>query len=166
MVRIAVITVLLAIACLSRAQTDGAAKNKDMPAFLRQLGDTRKSIADGYVAWTEAAKTRNLDAILGLYTDNAVVLPDGDDAVSGKQAIRAFYANWFTQPDKLVDQKFEEINSLQEGDLLVESERFSETVLKDGREVSLKGKRLTVWQRDLQGQWKMLRDIWNRSQTS
>lgn len=93
-------TAVLGIACFVAAQTSQDVKNKQMPAFLRQLADTRKTIADG---WTDALKAKNLDAAVALYTDDATVLPDEKDAVSGKESIRAFYADWFSKTDKLVE---------------------------------------------------------------
>ena len=150
-------------ACLMAAQTPQDTKNKEVPAFLRQWADTRKTIADGYVHWSEAAKAKNVDAILSMYTDDATVLPEDKDAASGKNAIRAFYTDWFAQQDKLVDQKFENINSVQEGDLLIDSTRYSGILTRDGKEVPFKGKRLVVWKHQFQGPWKILSDTWNRS---
>jgi ketosteroid isomerase-like protein len=145
------------------AQTSQDVKNKDVPAFLRQLADTRKTIADGYVRWTEAAKAKNVDAIVSLYADDATVLPEEKEAVSGKNAVRAFYGDWFAQQDKLMEQKFENINSVQEGGLLIDSTRYSGILLKDGKEIAFKGKRLVVWKREFQGPWKILSDAWNKS---
>jgi len=133
-----------------------------MSSFLRQLGDTRKTIADEYVQWTEAVKAGNVDALVGMYTNDATVLPEEQEAVSGKEAIRAFYANWLSR-GKLIDQKFENINSMQEGDLLIDSTKFSGALSKDGKEVAFKGKRLVVWKKEFQGSWKILRDTWNKS---
>ena len=99
---------------LAGAQTSQDTKNKDVPAFLRQVMDTRKTIADNYMRWTEAAKAKNVDAVLSMYTDDATVLPEDKEAASGKNAVRAFYTDWFAQQDKLVEQKFENINSVQE----------------------------------------------------
>ena len=151
------------IASLMQAQTSQDVKNKEVPAFLRQLADTRRTIADGYVHWTEAVKAKNVDAIASMYSEDATVLPEEKDAVSGKSAIRAFYNDWFSQQGKLVEQKFENISSVQEGDLLIDTAKYSRVEVRDGKEVSLNGKRLVVWKRDLQGQWKILRDTWNKS---
>ena len=134
-----------------------------MSAFLQQLADTRKAIADNYVRWTEAAEAQNLDAIVSIYTDDAAVLPEEKDAASGKNAIKTFYADWFTQGGKLIEQKFENINSVQEGDLLIDSTRYSGILEKDGKRVAFNGKRLVVWQRKFQGPWRILRDMWNKS---
>ena len=154
---------MLGIVCVAYAQTAHDVKKKDVPEFLRQLADDRKTIADGYVHWTEAAKAKNVDAILNMYTDDATVLPEEKEAASGRNAVRAFYTDWFAQQDKLIEQKFENINSVQEGDPLIDSTRYSGTLVKDGKEVAVKGKRLVVWKREFQGPWKILRDTWNKS---
>jgi uncharacterized protein (TIGR02246 family) len=152
----------LGIASVIHAQTNQDAKNKDVPAFLKQLADTRKTIADSYARWTEAVKAKNADAIVSMYADDATVLPEEKDAVSGKSAIRAFYIDWFAGRVKLVDQKFESINSVQEGDLLIDSTKYSGVLVKDGKEIPITGKRLVVWKREFQA-WKILRDTWNNS---
>jgi ketosteroid isomerase-like protein len=104
-----------------------------------------------------------VDAIANIYTNDATILPDEKEAVSGKDAIWTFYGGWFAGQDKLVEQKFENINSVQEGDLLIDSTKYSGILIKDGREVPFRGKRLVVWKREFQGPWKMLRDTWNKS---
>jgi len=151
------------VTSLAQAQTQQDNKNKEMPAFLKQLADTRKTIADGYVHWTESVKAKDIDAIVDLYANDATILPDRRESVSGKGAIRDFYKGWFAEGDKLIEQKFENINSVEEGDLLIDSTKFSGTLVRDGKEVSFRGKRLTVWKRELKGPWKILRDTWNES---
>ncbi|HLV89318.1 MAG TPA: DUF4440 domain-containing protein [Candidatus Sulfotelmatobacter sp.] len=156
----------LAAVCLvsvAQAQTSQDVKNKEMPAFLRQQADTRKTIAESYVRWTEAVKAKNVDALVSMYTDDATVLAEEMESASGKAALRMFYTDWLAKGDTLVDQKFENINSVQEGDLLIDSTKFSGTVVRDGKEISFSGKRLVVWKREFQGPWRMLRDIWNKS---
>jgi uncharacterized protein (TIGR02246 family) len=149
--------------CAVHAQTAQDVKNKELPAFLQQLAATRKTIADGYVRWTEAAKAKDVDAVVSLYADDATILPDEKEAVSGKNAIRTFYRDWFAQNDKLVQQRFENLDSVQEGDLLIDSTRFSGVAMERGKEVQLRGKRLVVWKRDLKGPWRIFRDTWNKS---
>jgi hypothetical protein len=106
-VKLGVWLVIVGAICLAGAQTSQDVKEKEVPAFLRQLADTRKAIADDYVHWVEAAKTKNVDAIVDMYTDDATVLPEEKEAATGKNAIRAFFTDWFAQPDKLEAQKFE-----------------------------------------------------------
>jgi len=136
-----------------------------MGRFLQQLSDTRKTIADSYVRWTEAMKSKNVDALVSMYADDPTILPDEKEAVSGKDAIKKFYIEWFAEQAQIKDQKFENINSIQEGNLLIDSTKYSELLVRDSKEISLTGKRLVVWQRQPQGPWKILRDTWNKSAT-
>jgi ketosteroid isomerase-like protein len=140
--------------------------NKDMQGFLQQLSATRKTIADSYVHWTDAMKSKQVDALVSMYTDDATILPDEKAAVSGKDAIRKFYGEWLAEQSQIKDQKFEDINSIQEDDLLIDSTKYSEILVRDGKEISYTGKRLIVWKRQFQGPWKILRDIWNKSVVS
>jgi uncharacterized protein (TIGR02246 family) len=156
----------LAIASVAHAQSAQDAKSKDVPEFLRQLTSTRQTIADGYVRWSDATKAKDVDAVVSLYTHDATILPDDGEPVSGKDAVRAFYRDWYAKKDKLVEQKFENINSVQTGDLLIDSTKYSGILIRDGKEVVFRGKRLVIWKRDFQGPWKILRDAWNKSPMS
>jgi hypothetical protein len=101
----AICVVCFAQAQSSRAQSSQEVKNKEVPAFLKQLADTRKTLADSYVHWAEAVKTKNIDAIVGLYRDDATILPEESEAVSGKAGVRTFYTDWLSD-GKLVEEKF------------------------------------------------------------
>jgi uncharacterized protein (TIGR02246 family) len=154
---------VLSICSALQAQT-AQKPNKDMQGFLQQLSATRKTIADSYVHWTDAMKSKQVDALVTMYTDDATILPDEKDAVLGKDAIREFYSAWLAEQSQVKDQKFENINSMQEGDLLIDSTKYSGILVKDGRDVPFAGKRLVVWKREFQGPWKILRDTWNKSE--
>jgi len=157
---------MLAIVFAAHAHGQDAKNNKDVPEFLRQLASTSKTIADGYVRWTEATKVKDVDAVVSLYTDDATILPDDGEPVSGKDAIRAFYREWYAKKDKLSEQKFENVNSVQTGDLLIDTTKYSGVFIRDGKEVAFRGKRLVIWKHEFQGPWKILRDTWNKSPLS
>jgi ketosteroid isomerase-like protein len=120
-VKSALVTAAVCVVSFVQAQTSQDVKNKEMPAFVRQLADTRKAIAGSYVHWVEAVKMKDVDAIVDRYANDATILPDENEAVSGKAAVRAFYTDWLANGDTLVEEKFENINSVQEGDLLIDS---------------------------------------------
>jgi uncharacterized protein (TIGR02246 family) len=155
--------VALYVVSVAYGQSRDDIKNKQMPEFLRQLADTRKTIGELYVQWTDATRKKDIDAVVGLYADEATILPDEGRPVSGKNGIRAFYQECLASNEKLLSQKFENINSQQTGDLLIDSTNFSGVLVRDGKEVPFKGKRLVVWKREFQGTWKISRDIWNKS---
>jgi uncharacterized protein (TIGR02246 family) len=156
-------TAMVGISLVMHAQT-AQKPNKDVQRFLQQLSATRNTIADSYVRWTEAIKTKNVDALVDMYTDDATILPDEKEAVSGKDAIRKFYNEFLlAEQYQLADQKFENINSVQEGDLLIDSTKYSGVLVRDSKNIAFAGKRLVVWKREFQGPWKILRDTWNKS---
>jgi uncharacterized protein (TIGR02246 family) len=154
-------TLLATYAALGQTSQD--VKTKEVPEFLRQLANARQTIADGYVRLVEAIKAKDIGAVVGLYADDATILPIDGGPVIGKDAVRAYYKELYANQDKLVEQKFENINSLQSGDLFIDSTSFSGVLLRDGKEIRFQGKRLVVWKREFQGPWKISRDIWNRS---
>jgi ketosteroid isomerase-like protein len=156
-------TAILGFSLALHAQTTQK-PNNDMGRFLQQISDTRKTIADSYVRWAEAVKSKNVGAIVSMYADDATILPDEKEAVSGKDAIRKFYEDWLAGQGTLTDETFKNINSVQEGSLLIDSTTYSGTLVKDGKEARFTGKRMVVWKREVQGPWKILRDIWNRSE--
>ena len=91
---------------LAEAQSAPSEKS-DLAVFIGQLTSTRKAIADGYVRWTDATKAKDVEAVVSLYADDALVLPEGGDTVSGKGAIRGFYKGWYAGKDKLIKEQFE-----------------------------------------------------------
>jgi uncharacterized protein (TIGR02246 family) len=153
---------IVGISLVVHAQT-AQKPNQDMQRFLEQLSATRNTIADSYVRWTEAIKSKNVDALVNMYTNDAIILPDEKDVVSGKDAIKKFYGDWLSNQTQLTEEKFQNINSVQEGDLLIDSTKYSGTLVRDGKDVPFAGKRLVVWKRESQGSWKMFRDTWNKS---
>jgi uncharacterized protein (TIGR02246 family) len=147
---------------LAEAQSAPSEKS-DLAVFIGQLASTRKAIADGYVRWTDATKAKDVEAVVSLYADDALVLPEGGDTVSGEGAIRAFYKGWYAGKDKLIKEQFDSSNLVTTGDLAIDTTNFSGVIGDDGKDVVFKGKRLVIWKRQMGDGWKIFRDTWNRS---
>jgi uncharacterized protein (TIGR02246 family) len=133
----------------------------------QQSASVHKAIAEGYLHWIDATKAKDVDAVLMLYTDDAVVLPDDDNTVKGKEAIREFYKRWYSQKGKLVKQQFDETGVFMSSpDLAIETADYSGTMNVDGKDVQFRGKNMVVWKKETDGSWKIFRDIWNSSPAS
>jgi len=146
-----------------RAQTPSGSK-EDLKRFVQQLSSVRKDIADGYLKWIDATKAKDVEAAVALYADDAVMLPDKGNTVSGKEAIRAFYRQWYGGKDKLIRQRFDDTGLFMNGpDLAIETADFSGVMNLDEKETQFRGKNLIVWKRLGDGSWKIFRDIWNSS---
>jgi uncharacterized protein (TIGR02246 family) len=159
---LALMTVMLA-SPLVCAQNPSDSK-EDLKRFVAQVSSARNAIADGYLKWIDATKAQDVEAVVALYTDDAVMLPNHADTASGEEAIRAFYRQWYGGKDKLIRENFVDTGLLMNSpDLAIEMADFSGSTSLDGKETEFRGKNLIVWKRQSDGSWKILRDLWNSS---
>jgi ketosteroid isomerase-like protein len=103
---------------------------------------------------------RNLAALDDVYTTDARILPPGGPMVTGREAIRQFWAGMI----QAVNAKSAELFSLDvmpEGDGLVEIGKAVLTVeTEPGTTAQMEGKYVVYWRQEA-GQWKWHVDIWN-----
>lgn len=160
-----VLILALTVCCEAVAQSNSGSK-ADLKAFVQQEMAIRKAIADAYARWVDATKKKDVDAVMALYTDDAVMLPDKADTAKGKEEIREFYKRWYSGNEKLIRQAFTDTGSFRNtsDDLVIETADFLGVSEIDGKEISFRGKNLVVWKRQTDGTWKIFRDIWNSSE--
>lgn len=157
------VIIVLTASCVARAQSPSDPK-EGLKALVQQQMAMRKAIADAYLRWIDATKRKDVDAVMALYTDDAVMLPDDSNTVKGKDAIRKFYKQWYSGKDKLIRQEFTDTGTvMSDPSMVIETADFSGVMEIDGKEVPFRGKNLIVWKREMNGPWKIFRDIWNGS---
>jgi ketosteroid isomerase-like protein len=113
--------------------------------------------------WAEAASTgKDVERILSFWGDDALVLPPGQPLVEGKEAIRAFVAQSLKIPGFKIHWVSEKISFSPDGQLAY-MRGTNETTLTgpDGKLMTVRGRGITVWRRDPDGQWRCIIDIWN-----
>jgi ketosteroid isomerase-like protein len=113
--------------------------------------------------WAAAACAgKDVELVLSFWTDDAVVLAPGLPAIVGKAALRdyvngslripGFQINWTTtdvtfSPDKKLAYMFSQNAVTMNG--------------PDGNPVTTKGRAVTIWRREPDGEWRCAVDIWN-----
>ena len=108
-----------------------------------------------------AASHGNVDGMLALYADDAILMPPGAPAMRGKDAIRQFWTG-FTSLGA-IDAKLVTDDVMQSGNLAAETGHFELTITpKSGAPIKDSGKYLVVW-RNSGGEWRIVRDIFNSS---
>jgi len=129
--------------------------------YMRGTPTTKKqtfryAVTEVYKKFMSAAKSGDVDALTGLYTDDAQIFPPDNDAVSGKDAIR---------------ELAKAVRGMGIHEIEVKPERFEEhgtiaivtckNVMKgsDGSVLDT-GKFVDVLKNE-DGQWKLNKDIWN-----
>jgi ketosteroid isomerase-like protein len=117
-----------------------------------------QAIRDLVTQWNGFLQSRNDSAIVALYDSTGVLLPAGMPAVSGTEQMRAFWAQlWAMNASLSLAPEVVEVS----GDLAVERGRWTwSNPLPDGSQATDAGKYLVSWRR-VNGQWKVVNDIWN-----
>jgi ketosteroid isomerase-like protein len=113
-------------------------------------------------AWAQAAAAKDLEKTLSFWSEDASVLPPGQAAVVGKEAIRRYVSEGFALPGFAIRWKTSEFVVSASGDMAY-GVGTNEMTVNDaqGRPMTQRGRGITVWRRDGKGGWKCVVDIWN-----
>ena len=104
-----------------------------------------------------AVNAGDLDAMMALYSEDAVVLPPDAQMAEGRDAVREF---WQGAVDADLNIDLEPVDITVLDDTAYEVGTFEGTVMMDGAETPMNGKFMVVW-KQVDGNWVMHRDIWN-----
>ena len=112
--------------------------------------------------WSDRVATRDIEAIMREWAENAVMLPPGMPMLEGKPAIRGYVEAALRNPGFHIRWEPTSAYVAASGDLAYMIERNVVTVPNsEGNPVITHGKAVTVWRRDDDGRWKNVVDIWN-----
>ena len=127
------------------------------------LVQTRKAIEEVNLKFGEAFRQGDSAAIANLYTDDGILLPPNSDVIKGKQGIKAFWSAVIEMGVKDVDLATVEIMVM--GNMVCEIGKYSLTIQPEGLEEAIvdNGKYLVIWNKTVDGSWKLHIDIWNTS---
>lgn len=122
------------------------------------LDEVRKDFQDKENTYAEGQNTKNADAIMAYYSDDAQSLPTGEPTVVGKEAIRARIEKQLAEDESGNSISFEVVEVFADGDLAIEIGR---SVITDpeGNVVST-GKYMSLFEKR-DGEYVCIRDIWN-----
>ena len=100
-------------------------------------------------------------ALARLYTENAVLMPPGEPAVTGRKAIELKLQTTFDRFTAVLNVTFDEIEI--SGDWAFERGSYTLTLTPKVEDEPIRevGKYLLILRRNSDGSWKLARDIWN-----
>jgi ketosteroid isomerase-like protein len=130
--------------------------------------DTRAAdanvIRDLDAQWSKTAGTRNVDATVAYYADEASLLPPNAPLATDKQSIRAIWADLLA-PDTSLSWQSSNVDVSKSGDLAYSMGIYQAT-MKDphGNPITEHGKFLEVWKKQADGKWKVVADVYNSNQ--
>ena len=124
------------------------------------MSDTRAAIIAADSAFMDAYARRDSTAVGAMYTDGGQLLPPHGDVVTGQAAIAEFWRGAMEMG--IASAGLETVEIDDQGDTVIEIGRYT-LVASDGETLD-RGKFLVVW-KNIDGGWKLHRDIWNSSES-
>jgi ketosteroid isomerase-like protein len=115
------------------------------------------------VEWAEAALAgTDVEKIVSYWTDDAVVIPQAAATVEGKAAIREYVTASLKVPGFKIHWVSEKPVFSPNGSMAY-MRGTNEITVNDarGKPMTMKGRGVTIWRLDADGQWRCVIDIWN-----
>lgn len=127
----------------------------------QDTADARAAIEAANARFLEAFKRGDKAGMVANYADDAIVMMPNEEAWRGRDGLDRGFGGFLSQMS-FKDGSATTADVVLAGDLAVETGTFAWTLQpKAGPEIKDKGKYLTVWRRQPDGTWKIVRDINN-----
>jgi uncharacterized protein (TIGR02246 family) len=127
-------------------------------AHEKRVAEVRRKIEEAEASFLAAIKRADVATATALYTPDAVLLPEGGEAVRGREAITADFA-WMARVR--VKEWTASIEDLQvSGGIAVET-GWEEMTLEGPKQVPRHLKYIDVWKEQPDGSWLIYRDMFN-----
>jgi len=122
-----------------------------MNSHIEDLAAIKKIASDWNAGWDSG----NAETLLALYADNPIILPQGQPAITGKEAIRLLYQS--VLKDFIIKGKGDVVEVESSGNLgyFWSSYSLTATPKVSGDPVNSKGKSLFIVKRQDDNSWKI-----------
>lgn len=125
-------------------------------------GVNEQAIRDAYILTLKAAQARDVEPIVSIYADDASIFPPNAPIVAGKEAVRAFWVKWFSDPNFVPDWETTLVEVSRAGDLGYSIGTYEITFSDpNGKPMTDRGKWLATWRKYPDRSWKLVADIFN-----
>jgi ketosteroid isomerase-like protein len=112
--------------------------------------------------WEKAAQSKQVDAWMAFYTDDAVVLPPNDKIATTKDAIRKPVGDLLGLPGLDIHWKATKVEVAKSGDIAYAYGAYNLTFNgPGGKPASDQGKYLEILKKQADGSWKCSADTWS-----
>jgi len=109
-----------------------------------------------------ASRGGDVDAVVDYWTEDAVVVPNGQPRIVGRQALRQYVTESMKIPGFRISWKSSDPVLSPDGRMAY---MLAENVVSmqgpDGSTVTIPGRALTIWRKETDGLWRCVADIWN-----
>jgi ketosteroid isomerase-like protein len=146
-------------ASASIPQQSVAVSPSDSVGNVRSL---ERLLRDLDAEWSKAAAARDVERTIAYYSDDAIVLPPNATSATTKEAIRNAWKDLLASPGLVITWKTTRVELGKSGDIAWVSGAY-ELTMNDtsGKPINDRGKYLEVWEKQPDGKWKCVADMWN-----
>jgi ketosteroid isomerase-like protein len=129
----------------------------NLPQTARAIAFDDQGVRDADAAWSAAAGSKDVDKTVSFYSEDAVVLPPNEPAVTGKDGIRKLWSGFL---DSVTSMRWKatRVEMAKSGDMAVLTGIY-ETTMKDGSKD--RGKYCEIWKQKPDGTWKCAIDMFS-----
>jgi ketosteroid isomerase-like protein len=123
----------------------------------------RQRLLDQDAEWAAlSSKGQDVERILSFWTDDARVYAPGLPVFSGKADLRRYVEGALAIPGFNITWSTSDANLSPDGQLAYLLSTNTVTMAgPEGQPVTTRGRAVTVWRRESDGQWRCAVDIWN-----
>ena len=137
-----------------------------MPGCSKEQPDTRAAdqaaIRAADVAFSKAVETKQLEAAIAFYADEAVVMIPNAPMLSTKEAIRKSFSDMLAMPGMAMKWEVTKVEAARSGDFGYSVGTYVMTMNDaKGKPITDRGKYATMWRKQANGNWKAVVDISN-----
>ncbi|MBC7509508.1 MAG: DUF4440 domain-containing protein [Ferruginibacter sp.] len=161
-------TILLVsyVSCVLMFTSCQEAEKKETPAVATvaepakpDLAEIRTEIVAIENAWAVAINAKDLNALMAMYAEDAVSMPDGEPMISGKAAIQKMQEEDFAKPAKFASIAFETLDVYAQGNVATE---VGKTMYKDAAGKTIGGGKYIAVYEKRDGKYLCIREIYNK----
>lgn len=111
----------------------------------------------------EASEGRDVDRVVSYWSADAVVAPPGQPPVTGREALRRYVEDSYRVPGFNITWRASGDPQFSADSSMAYMWAHNEVSFNDADEnlVSVRGRALTVWRLEDDGEWRCAADIWN-----
>jgi uncharacterized protein (TIGR02246 family) len=148
---------LMLVSCVACAPSTETRPTRDTAADEEALRALVARDADAFSA-------SDLDAIMALYSADAVQMPPNQPIITGKRALRDSFQSFLEHNSAELKATVEDVRTSGDWAYVRASYEQSMTPTGGGETVDEVGKWVLICQREAGGDWKIVSEIWNLDQ--
>jgi ketosteroid isomerase-like protein len=163
---VSLVTVFFYLTACTNQQNDSANYQKTIDSLNAIISGDHSSdmaaIMKADSAWDKASEAKSAEGWLSFYTDDAIMMPPGEQVCKDKASREASIKNMFAIPGVSLRFQNTKVEVSRMGDLGYAAGVYQWTS-KDakGKDIHETGKYCETWKKQSDGSWKCIVDIWN-----